>query len=129
MKTFVKDDKLNMKASFYCGDAAGRPKVGDRKKDFSDSDRKFAINVGIPFKVPEEIFLDEKVRLPALQSAIAILEKSNVKSKEEAKAEEYKKEGQEIILFYGAPGSGKSTFWKNNLSDYERVNNDTLKTP
>ena len=35
--------------SFYCGDAAGRvegwkPKA---KKDFSDSDRKFAMNVGI----------------------------------------------------------------------------------
>lgn len=45
----VKDDKLNMKKSFYCGDAAGRPKEGDRKKDFSDTDRKFAINVGLPF--------------------------------------------------------------------------------
>lgn len=29
----------------------------------------------------------------------------------------------------GAPGSGKSTFWQTYLSDYVRVNNDTLKTP
>jgi bifunctional polynucleotide phosphatase/kinase len=28
----------------------------------------------------------------------------------------------------GPPGSGKSTFWKNHLSKYVRVNNDTLKT-
>ena len=32
-------------------------------------------------------------------------------------------------MFCGAPGSGKSTFWKYNLNTYERVNNDTLKTP
>lgn len=43
--------------------------------------------------------------------------------------EKYTKDEQEMIIFYGAPGSGKSTFWKNNLSSYERVNNDTLKTP
>ena len=24
----------------------------------------------------------------------------------------YKGDGQEIILFFGAPGAGKSTFWK-----------------
>jgi bifunctional polynucleotide phosphatase/kinase len=34
-----------------------------------------------------------------------------------------------VIIFFGSPGSGKSTFWKNYLSTYERVNNDTLKTP
>lgn len=35
---------------------------------------------------------------------------------------------QEVIIFCGAPGSGKSTFWKNYLSEYTRVNNDQLKT-
>lgn len=40
--------------SFYCGDAAGRP------QDFLDSDRKFAENIGIDFKVPEELFTSEK---------------------------------------------------------------------
>lgn len=52
--------------SFYCGDAAGR-KDG-KHKDFSDSDlynilyvRKFALNVGLEFKTPENLFLgDEK---------------------------------------------------------------------
>ncbi|AJS62893.1 Tpp1p [Saccharomyces cerevisiae YJM195] len=35
---------------YYCGDAAGR------KKDFSDSDIKFAENLHVEFKYPEEIF-------------------------------------------------------------------------
>ena len=34
-----------------------------------------------------------------------------------------------MILFCGAPGSGKSTFWQSYLKDYVRVNNDELKTP
>lgn len=47
-----------------------------------------------------------------------------------------------MIIFVGPPGSGKSTLWRNHLSDYVRVNNveydeisdlifdeqDTLKT-
>ncbi len=49
-----------MKDSFYCGDAAGRPKTETRPKDFSDSDIKFAANVGLKFLTPEELFLDEK---------------------------------------------------------------------
>lgn len=41
----------NLTTSFYCGDAAGR------KKDHAMSDRLFALNVGITFKLPEEFFL------------------------------------------------------------------------
>ncbi|CAI4048737.1 hypothetical protein N7582_004458 [Saccharomyces uvarum] len=35
---------------YYCGDAAGR------KKDFSDSDKKFAENLNVEFRYPEEVF-------------------------------------------------------------------------
>lgn len=36
--------------SFFVGDAAGRP------RDHNDSDRKWALNVGIPFFTPEVMF-------------------------------------------------------------------------
>ena len=35
--------------SFYCGDAAGRPKTKTQKKDFSNSDLLFAYNCGLTF--------------------------------------------------------------------------------
>lgn len=59
--------EINMKESFYCGDAAGRPKSGSRKKDFSDGDRKFALNIGIDFKSPEMLFLGLKETLPKIE--------------------------------------------------------------
>ena len=33
-----------------------------------------------------------------------------------------------MIIFCGPPGGGKSTFWKNYLPKYIRINRDTLKT-
>jgi bifunctional polynucleotide phosphatase/kinase len=33
-----------------------------------------------------------------------------------------------MVIFVGSPGSGKSTFWKNHMSKYARINRDTLKT-
>lgn len=52
---------IDKTASFYVGDAAGRPDGWKlkRKKDHSCSDRKFAHNVQIAFHTPEEFFLNE----------------------------------------------------------------------
>lgn len=44
---------IDVRKSFYCGDAAGRP------KDFLDSDKEFAGNIGIDFIVPEDLFTSD----------------------------------------------------------------------
>lgn len=49
-------EPLHGSGTFFVGDAAGR--VGDH----SDTDRKWATNVGVAFYTPEEYFLGEKVR-------------------------------------------------------------------
>lgn len=51
--------EIDLAESMYIGDAAGRPAVGKKKKDFSFSDRLFALNVGVKFFTPEEHFLGE----------------------------------------------------------------------
>ena len=51
--------QIDLQQSFYVGDAAGRDPNwdgGKRKKDFSCSDRLFALNTGLQFFTPEEYF-------------------------------------------------------------------------
>jgi len=55
--------KVDTDLSFYCGDAAGRPKTNSKPKDFSDGDLKFAINAKLPFFVPEDMLGGSPVAL------------------------------------------------------------------
>jgi bifunctional polynucleotide phosphatase/kinase len=117
--------KVNMKESFYVGDAAGRIKnyIKGRPKDFSCSDRKFALNLNINFFTPEEYFLDEtKTELFGHGSFDPFkykFTKNNLS---------IDKKDKELVILVGCPGSGKSTFYKKYLSDYTRINQDKLKT-
>ena len=45
--------------SFYCGDAAGRNPPEVIAKDFSNSDREYAENIGLTFFTPESMFRKE----------------------------------------------------------------------
>lgn len=114
--------------SYYVGDAAGRPARGSRKKDFNDTDLKFALNIGINFQTPEQFFLGETENIPSPAMNPKNIKKAGPVIKGESSNDSISKDTQEAIIFVGPPGSGKSTFWKNYLPKYIRVNNDTLKS-
>jgi len=80
----------------YIGDAGGRPAQAGRSADFSDSDLKFAKNIGISFCHASDYFLKRrKIRLNNAQ----------------------------VVLMVGFPASGKSTIAK-SLDGYTVIGND-----
>ncbi|XP_039987725.1 bifunctional polynucleotide phosphatase/kinase isoform X2 [Xiphias gladius] len=116
--------------SFYVGDAAGRPEnwaPGKKKKDFSCSDRLFALNIGLQFHTPEEYFLGWKsapYRMPdfdprKLDSTAGLYDPPSA-SLTSSKTE--------VIVAVGFPASGKSTFFHTHIipKGYVYVNRDTL---
>jgi bifunctional polynucleotide phosphatase/kinase len=108
--------------SIYVGDAAGRVRAKG-KKDHSDSDYKFALNVGCKFYTPEEF--NEIIKKDTIPS---ITFDPNVYEKNEKDETIFTSKNQEIIIFVGSAGSGKTSFYKRALSNYVHINQDQLKT-
>jgi len=111
----------------FVGDAAGRPAGPNRKKgkkDFSCSDRKFAFNIGIPFKTPDEFF-------KGVEPEAFDWDAPDLSKLKEGELPFKVSDKQEMIILVGHPGCGKSTFSKTYLipNGYVHVNRDTLKTP
>ncbi|XP_005173439.1 bifunctional polynucleotide phosphatase/kinase isoform X1 [Danio rerio] len=121
---------VDVSESFYVGDAAGRPAnwaPGKKKKDFSCSDRLFALNIGLQFYTPEEYFLGWK---PATFSfpefdPRKLDSKARLYDPPDASLTSTK---QEIIVAVGFPGAGKSTFFQTHIipKGYAYVNRDTM---
>lgn len=112
IKKYINDIDINN--SFFVGDAAGRLNAWEKgkKKDFSDSDRKFAYNIGINFNTPEEFFLDYSATNKWSWigwNPESILPKSSIPNFEKA---------VEIIVVMGLPASGKTTFINQYFNDY-----------
>ncbi len=117
---FTKHDntiKLDKFKCMYIGDAAGR------KNDFSSSDRKFAVNVSVQFQTPEEFFLGHASQ-PFTMIGFNPLEYCVPSESVVVKSSTT----QELVIMVGSPASGKSTFTQQTFPEYERVNQDTLKT-
>lgn len=136
---------VDLESSCFVGDAGGR--MGDERSveaDFASSDRcvhpkelvnmhsqigrDFATNIGIPYHTPEEYFLAAEVKgykrafdpVSLLASGVTGIPGMPFSRNNQ----------QEIVLFVGSPGAGKSTFYQKQLAPlgYERINQDTLKT-
>ncbi|KAH8821230.1 polynucleotide kinase 3 phosphatase [Xylogone sp. PMI_703] len=114
--------------SIFVGDAGGRLASSGKPKDFSCSDRNFAENVGIKFYTPEEYFLKESPR--PFKRTFLPSDYVGTASSGDATLSYTKPNPQDIVLFVGSPGAGKSTFYWKYLQplDYTRVNQDILKT-
>lgn len=139
MKADLKDtfelDKIRIsKSSFYCGDAAGRIKSSTFKKkmyssslkgDFSDTDRKFAMNIGINFITPEELLLGEDTAEYQLKGMNPQKYLESVEHQTNQCAFIPRK--KEMIIMIGLQGSGKSYFVKKCIlpHGYVYINHDT----
>ena len=96
---------VDLHASVYVGDAAGRQKGWDgnaaTKKDHSAADRKFAMNVGIRFATPEPYFLGHKeaeYKLDSLDIASFFTRPASKKQRmEDREVEEAKSEGEDQV--------------------------------
>ena len=135
---------IDIKQSFYCGDAAGRTKkVSDGKKDFSCSDRLFAMNLDLHFYTPEQFFLGRKsvedFKLPdfnpmGLEKRFKGLETKNQKLSHllegNPKNVTLLSIKPEVIMMIGVQGSGKSTIASQWLGkaypNYVVLSNDKL---
>ena len=112
--------------SFFVGDAAGRPASVKVRKDFSASDRKLAINLGLTFYTPEELFKNTSAGVFELDG----FDPRSFTNPEETDHLFMRAAPQEIVLLVGSPASGKSTYFTTFLQPlaYVRVNQDILKT-
>jgi bifunctional polynucleotide phosphatase/kinase len=112
--------------TIYVGDAAGRLSP----KDFSDSDRKFAINCGIEFMTPEEFFNQEEI--DSIPWDLRGLSPADLIAANSVASDLIPSKTQEMIIMVGLPASGKSTTARAIHDDapgrYEVINMDTLKT-
>lgn len=121
---------IDLAQSLYVGDAAGRPAnwaPGKKKKDFSCSDRLFALNIGLQFHTPEEFFLGWKAAQFNMPTFDPRKLDSNMHLYDPPDAS-LTSTKQEVIVAVGFPGSGKSTFFQTHIlpKGYVYVNRDTL---
>lgn len=102
---------------------------------FDNSYRELAANIGIGFHTPEQFFLDAQPEpyQPPFDPPTYL---ANLESAALANADALvtvpfiKMNPQELVIFCGSPGAGKSSFFWDVLQPlgYERVNQDILKT-
>ncbi|WVQ70553.1 polynucleotide kinase 3'-phosphatase [Cryptococcus sp. DSM 104548] len=125
--------EIDLDNSLFIGDAAGRSAAGMKQKDHSDTDYKFAMNVGLKFVTPEEHFLGHarpRFPEPAVGFRPSSLGKLDSLPYIIPSHTPITREKVEVVLFVGYPASGKSSFYSKHFKPkgYGHVNQDTLRT-
>ncbi len=116
MWKYLKDLGIKKEGSYYVGDAAGRIKDKNFPKDHSDSDRKFAENLKVPFFTPEVFFIHQKnTDLEREWKYEGYRLDHNLKIKNKIK---FDNKDKNIVLVAGLPGSGKSYLSKKLSKKY-----------
>jgi bifunctional polynucleotide phosphatase/kinase len=124
--------KINRAASLYVGDMAGR------KGDHSASDLMFAMNLAVPFQVPEvfykdptsnssnkttslikSVLADDSIFNPLAEKSYKKISKINSATTNEIIANLEDGHKQSIVIFIGSPASGKSNWYSRNLKEIE----------
>lgn len=124
---------IDIPNSFYCGDAAGRNilTLASRKKDFSCSDRKFALNAKIRFVTPEEYFAGHAPNPNEIidWDGPSATELASLPTAYPSTAFHNAAKALECVILVGYPGSGKSTFFRRFFAEhgYKHINRDTMK--
>ncbi|KAK4058323.1 DNA kinase/phosphatase Pnk1 [Microbotryomycetes sp. JL221] len=126
--------------SFYCGSAAGRiykDRMHAPKPDHSDSDRCFALNIGVRFTTPEELIDghdDEhawslKQWNPALwRQHQPFFQPTNTPLAYMPSSHEFEKARLDVIVAIGPPASGKTFLYERYLqpAGYVRITSTNL---
>ncbi|KAJ7508638.1 polynucleotide kinase 3 phosphatase-domain-containing protein [Mycena galericulata] len=132
-KSFVVDGvQIDKASSYFVGDAAGRQYPNSTKaKDFSSTDRKWALNIGISFLTPEEYFLGKAPHPNFSLKGFHVSSLSSVPLFTPSSSPLLPSlPTQELVLFVGYPCLGKTTFFRQYFepAGYLHINQDTLKT-
>ncbi|KZT03593.1 PNK3P-domain-containing protein [Laetiporus sulphureus 93-53] len=124
---FAEDNvQIDKEHSFFVGDAAGR------SHDHAATDRKWALNIGLPFLTPEEYFL----KLPSAPYTLTGFHVSSLPKDPprvlptSTPLIPSSTQQPEIVVFVGYPSLGKSSFYKRHFepAGYVHINQDTLRT-
>jgi bifunctional polynucleotide phosphatase/kinase len=116
MFEYFKDNYMSdVTSGAFIGDAAGR------EDDFSDSDRKFALNCKLLFKTPEEYLRGVKVDLPILNP----IDLRGITCPVGHYRRQFIPQDNHMIILIGAQASGKSTLAHKTFTTYSFVNQDT----
>ncbi|GAA5890202.1 hypothetical protein JCM5296_002848 [Sporobolomyces johnsonii] len=132
IERFNEGIEVDYTQSYYVGDAAGRP------EDHNDTDRKMAINCGLPFLTPEQYFHNKPAPTnwtltgwdAASYDHSSPFHSPNSTPLLPRRLSEFDDLPPEVVLFVGSPGSGKTSFYKRHFAPkgYVHVNQDTLRT-